>query len=322
MIKKLVLVATISVTLGVAAQTAIVRISPEEASNRLVNASRPIYPPLAEQARIQGNVILQVRIGEDGSASVLGVVSGHPMLTQAAVNAVNRYKYKPVDIDGKPRAAMTLVMVRFGNPGKSNEARDQARIKFEHESWTLREAAEYALAKNETAAAEQLLQKLKDLSPPSDGDSAPWLLLMGRLREAQNKLDEAEQYYKRALEIEPATYLKDSPLLASTLANLGDLYAKQNRNDLARENLSKALAISQKNFKNATRDNQLARANFGQVIVREAWALSKLAVQRNDTQEAKAQCHTALEFQSFVSATDRDSLVSFCSGLESPAPSK
>ncbi len=55
----------------------------------------PLYPPLALQARIQGVVKLQGRIGTDGAIKNLQVVSGHPLLVPAALEAVKQWTYAP-----------------------------------------------------------------------------------------------------------------------------------------------------------------------------------------------------------------------------------
>src|SRR5512140_1006964 len=63
-----------------------VRVSQGVTEGLLLHQVKPTYPPLAKQARIQGSVMLQATIGKDGSILNLHVVSGHPMLTQAALD--------------------------------------------------------------------------------------------------------------------------------------------------------------------------------------------------------------------------------------------
>lgn len=53
---------------------------------------KPEYPPLARQARIQGTVVLHAIIGKDGSVQNLQVISGHLILTPAAIQAVKQWK--------------------------------------------------------------------------------------------------------------------------------------------------------------------------------------------------------------------------------------
>ncbi len=79
----------------------------------LVDRVPPIYPPLARQARIQGEVLLRVLIGKDGGVEKLQAVSGHPMLVPAAIVAVKQWKYKPLLVDGQPVQIETEVRVNF-----------------------------------------------------------------------------------------------------------------------------------------------------------------------------------------------------------------
>ena len=79
----------------------------------LVNQVPPIYPPLARQARIQGEVVLRVLIGKDGGVDKLQAVSGHPMLVPAAMASVKQWKYKPLLVDGQPVQIETEVRVNF-----------------------------------------------------------------------------------------------------------------------------------------------------------------------------------------------------------------
>src|SRR5579883_2073158 len=61
----------------------------------LISQPRPIYPPLAKQARISGTVTLNAVIGKDGHIANLSVAKGHPLLIQAALDAVKNWVYKP-----------------------------------------------------------------------------------------------------------------------------------------------------------------------------------------------------------------------------------
>jgi periplasmic protein TonB len=71
------------------------------------------YPPLAKQARIQGVVRLNAIIGRDGSIQNLQVVSGHPLLAPAAIDAVKRWVYQPTLLNGEPVEVVTVIDVNF-----------------------------------------------------------------------------------------------------------------------------------------------------------------------------------------------------------------
>jgi protein TonB len=94
-----------------------VRVSQGVSQGLLVHKVTPQYPPLAKQARIQGVVVLQALIGKDGSIQNLHVVSGHPMLTNAALEAVKEWKYKPYYLNGEPVEVETTINVNFSLSG-------------------------------------------------------------------------------------------------------------------------------------------------------------------------------------------------------------
>lgn len=90
-----------------------VRVSQGVSEGLLVHQVKPSYPPLARQARIQGSVVLQAAIGKDGSIQNLRLVSGHPMLAPAAIDAVKQWKYRPYFLNGEPVEVDTQITVNF-----------------------------------------------------------------------------------------------------------------------------------------------------------------------------------------------------------------
>ena len=90
-----------------------IRVSSGVQSGLLVRKVQPNYPPLARQARIQGTVVLQAQISKDGSIINLQLISGHPMLAPAAIEAVKQWKYKPYLLNGEPVEVETQVQVNF-----------------------------------------------------------------------------------------------------------------------------------------------------------------------------------------------------------------
>lgn len=79
----------------------------------LVNRVQPQYPPLARQTRISGTVRLHAIISKDGSVQQLEVLSGHPLLVQAALDAVRQWKYRPTTLNGEPVEVDTTIDVIF-----------------------------------------------------------------------------------------------------------------------------------------------------------------------------------------------------------------
>ena len=85
----------------------------EKMGGHIVRKVPPIYPPLARQARIQGTVILRVIIDKAGSVSSTQLVSGHPMLAPAAVEAVKQWRYVPYELNGETVEVETDVQINF-----------------------------------------------------------------------------------------------------------------------------------------------------------------------------------------------------------------
>lgn len=94
-----------------------VRVSQGVSNGLLIKKVNPVYPPLAKQARIQGQVVLHAEISKDGTIQNLQLISGHAMLAPAAIEAVKQWRYKPYLLNGEPVAVETEVIVNFSLTG-------------------------------------------------------------------------------------------------------------------------------------------------------------------------------------------------------------
>jgi TonB family protein len=90
-----------------------IRVGGSVQAMNLIKQPRPVYPPLAKQARIQGIVRLIAIIGRDGTVQNLEVESGHPLLVPAAMEAVKEWVYKPTLLNGQPIEVLTQIDVAF-----------------------------------------------------------------------------------------------------------------------------------------------------------------------------------------------------------------
>ena len=90
-----------------------VRVSQGVTQGLLIRKVQPTYPPLARQARIQGSVLLQAEISKEGTIQNLRLISGHPMLAPAAIEAVKQWRYKPYILNGEPVEVETQITVNF-----------------------------------------------------------------------------------------------------------------------------------------------------------------------------------------------------------------
>lgn len=80
---------------------------------KLVKLVPPVYPVLASRARIAGTVILEATLTVEGSVEEIRIVSGHPLLIQAAIDCVKQWRYEPTYLNGVPVAIILTAKVHF-----------------------------------------------------------------------------------------------------------------------------------------------------------------------------------------------------------------
>ena len=90
--------------------------APQKLSERLIRRINPIYPEAARTQHIEGPVVLNVRVLGDGSVSEIEIVSGHPLLAEAATQAVRQWKFQPYSVNGQPIEREERITVRFSLP--------------------------------------------------------------------------------------------------------------------------------------------------------------------------------------------------------------
>jgi periplasmic protein TonB len=84
-----------------------------EALKSVVSKVNPDYPAMAKQMRVVGSVEVEALIDTEGSVETAHPVSGNPLLTSAACNAVKKWKFKPFSADGKPAKALVKLNFNF-----------------------------------------------------------------------------------------------------------------------------------------------------------------------------------------------------------------
>jgi protein TonB len=88
----------------------------DAAPGTLIRRVEPQYPADAKTRHIQGPVVLDVQVLSDGTVGTVGVVSGNPSLTEAAVHAVRQWKYQPNVMNGRTVEGQTRVTINFTLP--------------------------------------------------------------------------------------------------------------------------------------------------------------------------------------------------------------
>ncbi len=90
-----------------------IRVGGDVQQSKLVYRVDPVYPQIAKLARQSGSVILEVNVDEEGNVREVKVLSGNPLLNEAAVSAVMQWKYSPTLLNGEPVPVTATVTVVF-----------------------------------------------------------------------------------------------------------------------------------------------------------------------------------------------------------------
>ena len=91
----------------------LVKISGVVEQAQLISRIEPRYPALAVQVKKEGTVVLHAIISRDGGITSLDVISGPPLLVQAALDAVRQWRYRPTLLNGEPVEVETSITVIF-----------------------------------------------------------------------------------------------------------------------------------------------------------------------------------------------------------------
>jgi len=90
-----------------------VRIGGSVKEPRVLKVVSPVFPPLASRAHVSGTVVLEAIVTADGTVDRIRVVSGHPLLVQAAIDCVKRWQYEPTLLNGVPTPVILTAKVNF-----------------------------------------------------------------------------------------------------------------------------------------------------------------------------------------------------------------
>jgi protein TonB len=89
------------------------KLTRSEAMSSAVTRVQPEYPPLAKQLKVAGIVELEAVVAENGTVDKVNILSGNPILTRPASEALKRWKFTPVVLDGKPAKALAPISITF-----------------------------------------------------------------------------------------------------------------------------------------------------------------------------------------------------------------
>ena len=89
------------------------RVSSGVSTGLLVSPIKPVYPAIAKAAGVQGTVVVEAVISRSGTIESLHVVSGPPMLREAAMEAIRTARYQPYKLNDEPIEVETMITVNF-----------------------------------------------------------------------------------------------------------------------------------------------------------------------------------------------------------------
>lgn len=107
-----------------AAPSSRIRVNAISQNEKIVSRVSPVYPPLATQGNISGEVELRVVINKDGTVQNATAISGHPLLAQSATDAVMQWRYSPTLVNNQPVEVETTVLLKFSL--KTNDSASSA----------------------------------------------------------------------------------------------------------------------------------------------------------------------------------------------------
>jgi TonB family protein len=87
--------------------------SPSFMNGEAISLPRPVYPPIARGARAQGTVVVQVLIDYDGKVIAAAVLSGHPLLRAASIQAARKSEFGRTTFEGKPVMVAGVLQYNF-----------------------------------------------------------------------------------------------------------------------------------------------------------------------------------------------------------------
>ena len=91
----------------------VVRLTSKLTQGRVLRRVQPPYPVIAKQAHIQGSVQVQIDISETGLVTNVTLLSGHPLLREAAMQAAKQWQFIPTELNGLPVRAIGLLTFNF-----------------------------------------------------------------------------------------------------------------------------------------------------------------------------------------------------------------
>jgi len=313
----------LTVTRGLPAQeppanASVAYVTPEKAQQHLLKRVEPVYPPLAQMTRIQGLVVLEVTINQDGSTNVR-LISGHPMLAPAALEAVKQWKYKPFEKGGQAIEVKTKVEISIPEHIDQDDAKREDI--FQSTYWPAELAGQEALKNSDYDGAKR--EFLASRSAAEKRGDSKWLELVGTISELgsierdQKNYGEAEQLYKESLALHETHQKPDEAEVGGALQALANVYLAENESDKAEPLLLRSVNIYKERV--ATAPAQEEKTAYERHIAFGSFWLVAIATSSNRVDMALAHCKDALQYAEVETPEQRDIITRGCAEVKGKA---
>jgi TonB family protein len=295
-----------------------VQVTPAEAELHLLKRVPPVYPSLAQTTHIQGLVVLEVTIDESGSTKIR-LISGHPMLAPAAIEAVKQWKYKPFERDGKPVTVKTKVEISIPEHIDQDDARREDI--FQSTYWPAERAGQRALKKDDYDTAKKNL--LVSRAAAEERGDSKWLELAGTISELgsierdEKNYPEAERLYKESLALHEKHQKPDEAEVGGALQALANVYLAENEPDKAEPLLLRSVTIYKERV--ATAPAQEEKTTYERHIAFGSFWLVAIATSSNRVDMALAHCKDALQYAEVETPEQRDIITRGCAEVRGKA---
>ena len=90
-----------------------VPVAASEMQKHLNHSVTPVYPEVAREAGIEGDVVLRIVVSSEGRVAGMTVLDGPPILARAATEAVQQWQYQALRINGQPTTVVTTLVISF-----------------------------------------------------------------------------------------------------------------------------------------------------------------------------------------------------------------
>lgn len=258
---KIAICLTLAVSGISVAQDKPARVGPDIADRNLTKKIEPAVPPLAKAAGVGGTVVADIVIDPAGKVSSVTLISGHPMLAPAFIEAVKKWEYIPFLKDGQPVSVVTRVEWTVANPKYS-----ESQAKALNDYYPAFRSCYDLVKQGKGTDAEQKCRETLTLSDqlPDNRvlERSDARVFLGHALFLQHRYAESIPVYEKAVEIRrPCEHSDSDADFASENASLARAYAAVGRLPEADTHYSKAVTIYRAAIANLPemKDNYTAR---------------------------------------------------------------